>query len=781
MRFKDYIIVLSIFLIIASFLFYKLINGAYLFTSGDSLSPIAVKNAIKLYVDSYNEFPLWFPWILGGIPTIHSFLSISNYYYPHHLMVMLNNLGLSWNWYFIFHLIFGALGFYKLILFFKQEKYSALFGSILFLLMPYMIVMFAYGHGSQMMSASYIPWIILYLFKIYKTPKLLNYLVFSILIGFQLQRGHVQIAYYTWMMIGLFFVINTFYFFKNEVKDVYKFIKLKIGLIVSLILGLCLSLSIYLPILKYSSKSIRGSNIGGGAGLEYATQWSLSLKEMFTFIFPYSLGFGGPLYFGDFPFTDYPNYISIFVIFLAFIGFFKSKIEKEFKLFFLLTIVLSILISLGSNFINFYQIFYQYLPYFNKFRVPAYILILSHFSILVLASLGFGILLDKIKLTYKNYYLLFLFLISLSYLIFGHLFTNPNNPYISKINEMHFYDSINIMLVILIAVLSIYFYYSNKINRKVYVYILIIIISYDYFRIDREIISPATHIPHKNILKENNYIENFKNQDPIITYLKNDSSKYSIMDFVGEQNRWANYHIENINGYHPAKLNNYNEFIKKINSKGFTLWPEGILKLFNIKYIILPSSEFNHPSFKNLGQKGLTYFGNNQNYDGKKVGLFLYEYNDFSSRIFFTNKILSDENNLDDILENNYNPENYVYINDNIIEENFNSKDRTSKLTYWSADLIKFETKSSSNQFLILSEIFYEDGWELFCNGTKQEIYQVNKIVRGLKVPSGINSFEMRFNPKEFYYGLFITRIAIALIILVFIYLLVRRYYGKKS
>ena len=163
------------------------------------------------------------------------------------------------------------------------------------------------------------------------------------------------------------------------------------------------------------------------------------------------------------------------------------------------------------------------------------------------------------------------------------------------------------------------------------------------------------------------------------------------------------------------------------------------------------------------------------------MGLFLYEYNDFSSRIFFTNKILSDENNLDDILENNYNPENYVYINDNIIEENFNSKDRTSKLTYWSADLIKFETKSSSNQFLILSEIFYEDGWELFCNGTKQEIYQVNKIVRGLKVPSGINSFEMRFNPKEFYYGLFITRIAVALIILVFIYLLIRRYYGKKS
>ena len=79
MKIKDYLIVLSVLLVIASFLFYKLIDGAYLFTSGDSLSPIAVKNAIKLYVDSYGSFPLWFPWILGGIPTVHSFLSISTY------------------------------------------------------------------------------------------------------------------------------------------------------------------------------------------------------------------------------------------------------------------------------------------------------------------------------------------------------------------------------------------------------------------------------------------------------------------------------------------------------------------------------------------------------------------------------------------------------------------------------------------------------------------------------------------------------------------------------
>lgn len=783
MKIKDYLFVLSILLLISSVLFYKLINGAYLFTSGDSLSPIAVKNAIKLYADSYNDFPLWFPWILGGIPTIHSFLSISNYYFPHHLMLILYDFGLSWNWYFILHLIFGGLGFFKLILFFKQDKYTALFGSILFLLMPYLTVMFAYGHGSQMMTASYIPWIILYMFKIYDGYKLEDFLLFSILIGLQLQRGHVQISYYTWMMIGLFFVINILKLFKKDNINKLKLIKQKISLILSLIIGLGLSLSIYLPILNYSSESIRGSNIGGGAGLDYATQWSLSFKEMFTFIFPYSLGFGGSLYFGDFPFTDYPNYMSIFIIFLAFLGYFKSDLDRKYKIFFSLTIIFSLLISLGNNFIEFYKIFYDYLPYFNKFRVPAYILILTHFSILVLASFGFELLLKKIKISYQNYYLISLIIISICYLLFSHLFVGVANTNISKISNMHFYDSLNIIFVLIISSITIYFYSIDKINKKIFIFILISVLSYDYFRINKEIISPSNHIPHKSILKKNKYIEDFKKYDSMVKYLKNDTSKYRIIDFVGEQNRWANYHIENINGYHPAKLNNYSLFINKINKKGYTLWPEGILKLLNVKYIILPSKDFNHASFTNLGQKTLSYFGQNPNYDGKEVGLFIYEYNNSSKRIFFTNKILSDKDkSMNDILDFSYNPEDYVYINDlNLDEINFNTENRSSKLTYWSPDLIKFETNTDSDQFLILSEIFYKDGWSLKCNGNKHDIFEVNDIVRGIKIPKGENYFEMGFYPSDFKLGFQITKFILVLIVLAFIYLLRKRYYGQKS
>ena len=147
-----------------------------------------------------------------------------------------------------------------------------------------------------------------------------------------------------------------------------------------LIFGFLTSLSIYLPILNYSTISTRGSDLGG-IGIEKATQWSLNFNEITTFILPHAYGFGGQTYWGYLPFTDFPNYIGIIVFFLAIVGFYKSDIKKEYKIFFILTMIFSFLISLGHNLISFYKIFYYYLPFFDKFRVPIFILILFQFSI----------------------------------------------------------------------------------------------------------------------------------------------------------------------------------------------------------------------------------------------------------------------------------------------------------------------------------------------------------------------------------------------------------------
>ncbi len=778
---KDYIIITILLLLIVSYLFYNFIGGSFLFTSADSLSPLAVKQSIKFYIDLYGEFPYWFPSILGGMPTINSFLYIADFYLPHKVMMFLYDNGLPWVWNFIFHLVFGALGTYSLLIFLRQSRLSSLFGSILFLLMPYMITMMVYGHGSQMMSAAYIPWIILLLFKIYKKMNLFDIGIFSFLIGLQLQRGHIQIAYYSWMMIGLFSLISmTPYFIKNKF-EYYTLLKTKVVLFSSLFTGLLLSLSIYLPVLNYSSLSIRGAT-GGGAGIQYATQWSMSIKELLTLIFPYSLGFGGQLYYGDLPFTDFPNYIGITIIFLSIIGLHKSKLEFIYKVFFSLVVILSLLISLGHNFIDFYNLFYNYMPYFNKFRVPAYILILTNFSVIIVASCGLDIFIKSINNHYSknifNYIIIFsIIMLAIIYRFLGQGLIPSNIAAETKALNLIINDS-SIIISISIILLIAYFCFNIKKFKSQYLYyIIILLFTYDYYRIDKEIINPNLHIPHKEISKSTSYLEKYLYEDQMIKTLKSDTSKFRIYDYLGQGNRWSIFGIESINGYHPAKLNNYSKFIENIQIRGYELWPEGILELLNIKYLVLPNNKFNHSSFTNLGNQETTFFGNNLSYDGKLINVNLYYYKNSLDRVFFTNKIeyLDVDKIYNLIISEQYDPLDVVYL---IGKENnyvFDASNRSVELTSWSPNEIKFNTFSNSDQFLVMSEVFYNEGWSLYSDGVQHEILEVNNLVRGINIPKGQHDFTMRFKANDLNNGIILSRIGYLIIIIIFLIYLYRK------
>ena len=784
--FKDYIYLFFLLLVMISYLFIDFIDGANIFTSGDTLSPIAVKNSIKFYLDTFNEFPFWFSPILGGIPTVHSFLHISNYYYPHHIMMFLNQFGVPWFWNFIFHLVFGSIGMYSLLIFLKQNRISAIFGAILFLFMPYMITMTAYGHGSQMMSGVYIPWIILYLFKISNKIKLIDLCIFSLLVGFQLLRGHIQIAYYTWMMIGLFVIVSLFYKYFISKTEILKILKKSLAVIIFSLIGLILSLSVYLPILSYSTHSIRGA-VAGGAGLEYATQWSMSIKEFLTILFPYSLGFGGPLYIGDLPFTDYPNYVGILVLYLSIIGFINSNISKLYKTFFLLVMIFSFLISLGSNFIEFYSLFYNYFPYFNKFRVPSYILILFNFSIIIFAASG----LKEISSTLKNdlfknkaYYISFLFLIItiLSYKFSGSFIIADDYQYKTILMNLIDYDAKILLLLILFAIFIYFIFNYKKLKKQTFQLLIVAICSYDYIRINQEIIDPERHIPHKQISKPSRYINKFIDEDEITSFFKQDTSKYRIYDYIGNPNRWAIYGIENIGGYHPAKLNNYSKFINSIYDKGYQLFPPGILQLLNMKYIILPNSNFFHEDFTYLGSKNMSYFGNNGKYDGQKIKVDLFVFNDYYPRLFFSNEVKYEHKDyiLDNILNQTYNPHNLVYVSEEIQPFISDTLNRSVELVSWSPNKIEFSTSSFSDQFLVVSEIFYPNDWKLTMDGNDHKIYEVNNIVRGIRIPKGNHYFKMEFVSKSIDVGTRLSKIVLYLLLLIVfikIFLIRKKYF----
>ncbi len=100
-------------------------------------------------------------------------------------------------------------------------------------------------------------------------------------------------------------------------------------------------------------------------------------------------------------------------------------------------------------------------------------------------------------------------------------------------------------------------------------------------------------------------------------------------------------------------------------------------------------------------------------------------------------------------------------------EKNFNaSTNNNISLTSYLPNKLTYIYKANSEQFAVFSEIYYEKGWKAFINGKESNIYEVDFLLRGLKVPSGEGTIEMIFEPYSHEIGVSLTYISSLLILL---------------
>ena len=251
---------LMLFTGILIFLFEPIIFGGKMFGSPDSLSPRSVGMALNNASKEIGGYPHWQPWIFSGMPTAESFSYLSKLYFPEYIFKIFSLPGSIIQ---LLHLVFAGLGCMQLFRYFKCSTAAALLGSVAFMITPFMITMAVFGHGSQLMTAAYIPWAVLFTIKLWETPHLINCGILALILGFQLQRAHAQIAYYTWLMVGFYFLVMIIYEIKNSYDPKTLLSKFTIALI-ACALGIGISLLIYLPAMDYTPFSVRGGSSSGG-------------------------------------------------------------------------------------------------------------------------------------------------------------------------------------------------------------------------------------------------------------------------------------------------------------------------------------------------------------------------------------------------------------------------------------------------------------------------------------------------------------------------------------
>ncbi len=748
-KYKEYIILSISLLVICLFMFGKVLFLEYEFLPPDSYSAKAVEKGFYLSEEKYNEYPLWLPWMFSGLPAVHSFQNISDYYYPYKIFKIFRDFGVLRFYEFIMHFIFAGLGMFILLRYLQCNFISSMFSAISYITLPYLIANLVHGHGSLMMTASYIPWIFWALINMFDKRNILSLGILGMLVGFQLQRAHVQIAYYTWMLIGLyslFYILESIY---N--KDILFFSRNNplLLLFIALFLGIGLSASIYLPAISYVSYSTRAS-IEGGMGMAQAMGWSFPPIESIVFLLPSFFGFGGYTYWGLIEFTDYPQYMGLIVLFFAIFSFFSSKKIK----YFLFTVLLfSLFISFGRYFESFYSVFYNYFPFFSKFRVPMYILIIFQFAICILSGIGLNHYMSNPNNNNRNIFkvtgLLFLFT-GILFLLKSQLinFRDRSHELLDPIRFQLINETFYIFLF-LVFILFCFFKFKNLFNTKSILAIGILSLSLvDISIVNYKILNPNPKQYRMSPLSNREYLNAYLKEDEIINFLNKDTTKYRIWPIreLEKSNRWSAFNIESISGYHPAKLNTYDDIIKKT---GFMM--PGIMKILNVKYIIslYKMPEDQKPDYLELVFSGLIYLENNKAYGTGYV----YKYKDYYDRFYFSQSIdvLDSKAQIKELNNYYFNPKEISMLSKTINEEIKYDKDSSVKLIQWTPNKIIFKTNSDSKQFLNISEVFYPHGWK-GKNITKNEdiqIYKVNSLIRGILIDEGENLYSMEYKPIE--------------------------------
>ena len=789
------VFLLLILLSISLYLFADIVFFGKMFTHGDYLSPLAVKIGVEKYIYQYGgEYPYWLPSMMFGIPSVHSFQNISSYYPPQYIIEFLRYLGMPVFWNYIFHILFGGLGMYMLLRKLDAGYYAASLSSIAFIFNPYMVAMIMTGHGSQMMTSVYIPWIFYAYFLIISQCTYRNIGIFALFVSFQLLRGHVQIAYYTWIALCLVMASRFIY---SYIVNRRVYIKEILSICAGLIIGLLGSMSIYLPSLYYKTQSIRD-----GYSFSDATGWSFSFIESITLLIPSYFGFGGrDSYFGPMGLTDFPNFIGPIVLVFAISALFYCK--KQTRYDFLVVSLVFFMLSLGKNSLI-YQLFFDYFPFFDAFRAPMMLLIVFQFSICVLFGLGLSRVIDVISEKKNDITSLFEFrtISFISFIFIVIYFANglvSYNQYLDSIIEdqvsinseaikniamdrdeniedvktivkANFKDkylsnparfksahadirSESIFGIISLILVVGGLFLRGKCN-SIYPMIIAMVILYGLIYVDNRILGPETV---DGISFRDSYIDE---QDEVIKLLMDDQDIFRVFHTLPWSNRLSAFMIEDVNGYHAAKLKGYNDFSSIINSFGLS---SGLLDLMNVKYILSTENVSRYLQFVNLNPID----GYSTSIGDYKV--YIYKNNNFLPRAFFVSTIVgvTDKDHQLSILSNEaFNPITDSYIDSKFDKTQYNPLEATVQSIDKTANSITVSVDCISNQFLVVSDTYYNNGWSATLNGEDITIHEVDGVFRGVEVPPGNGHIiEMKFSPSDIYTGNILSIVGFFLVV----------------
>jgi hypothetical protein len=726
-------------------------------------------------------YPLWNPYIFCGMPSYAS-LSYTPYVYPLSFItyVLQHYLRFPEMTWLLFHYLMAGVGVYLLARSLGARPLISILAGVSFMIMPNYIAIGAYGHGSEACSIAYMPYALLLsrlVMQGYRRFAAASGL--AIVLGFQMLRGHVQIAYYTYLLIGIVFVLESAYLLRA--RQPMAVVKNLVFLAGASIVAVGIASVLIIPVKVYAAYSIRGGGGAGGLDYSYATSWSLHPKEMLTFIFPWAFGYGYPTYWGEMPFTNYPNYIGI--VTAAFALFSLVYLKNRWKWFLVVAALFATLLSFGKYFPILYGPMFKALPYFNKFRVPVMALIIQQLALVTLMALGIEEFLRRrdekrlprwlepkqMKWVVIAAVIVFVLVLLGSGGIRDGIAGNAAiqarlKSAIDLAASSFVANLLKTLALVLVVCIVAFVAVSRRMFANTIVLALAVIAAVDLFAEDRNILHPEKGWPGAPpIITAASALDDIRKSDDMTRFLASDTTYFrlfpapaarlgtwGVSSRLFSENRFMEFQISSLGGYHAAKLKDYQDVLDAMfASFNEGQYPAAIIDMLNAKYILAA-----FPLFREGSPFPLALKSND---------MYLYENPMALHRVFFvdTFRVLSKRDALAALRTADFDPSREVILNEapSILPES--AAGSSARITAYGPNEISIAAHVEKPCILVVSEIAYPD-WKADVDGAPTPILTADYCLRAVPLGPGDHEIRMHFSSRALRLSIILSIVSLA-------------------
>jgi hypothetical protein len=721
--------------------------------------------------EQYHEEPLWTGTMFSGMPAYQISVLYPGNWAKKALELLDLGLPRPANYFFLL-----MAGMYFLGVVLGLEWWLALIGAFGFAFASYSGIVISAGHNSKVHAMAFMAPVVASVLLAYKGRVVLGSTLTALFLALQIATNHLQITYYMLLVIVL---LGAAKLVKAVMQgNLHSFAKTTGALIIGAFIGISPNISALWTTADYGKETMRGGSElsskkeNSGLDKDYALAWSYGIGESFTMLIPDFNGGASsgalteksavyealrdnqvpssqaksiiknmPMYWGPQSFTSGPVYLGAVICFLALLGLISAKGADRWWL--LSAFVLGMMLSWGKHFLPLTDLFFQYVPGYNKFRAVSMTLVIPQLVLPILAVFGVkAVLSADDRATLRRNVLIAGGSIAALCLVFWMMpslagdFTTAADDQMKEGGYPEWLidairtdresllqsDAMRSMVFVLLAAGLVFLGVMGKMKAS-------------FVGLALAVLTLADLVPvSMRYLNEDNFVSRSKNKNPFQMtdadkMIKSDPDpNFRVMNLTVStfNDAGTSFFHKSIGGYHGAKLGRYQDLIDSCISQN----NRAVINMLNTKYYILPGQDKRPMAMPNPAALGNAWFV--QDY-----------------------RIVANADEELNALKEGFEPERVAIIDkrfEPMLQGHVMRPDSSAAIAFkeYRANYLKYSCTAPTAQLAVFSEVYFANGWNAYVDGTLTPHFRADYLLRSMIIPAGEHTVEFKFEPEVY-------------------------------